>query len=136
MKTTILLIPALALGLAACSTASTSQIGATVDDEHVANPAGQNSFAVRFDPQNPGIPLWVRAVSGKNEEKVLLRIAYPDGTTWEYSADSSTGDKQTAAIVATQQAVAQLQAQTGQAVSKAAFDAILAGVKAALGVPG
>lgn len=132
----ILLILALAAGLAACADATTEQIGTRIDAEKTMTAPGSNSFRVVFDPDNPGIPSEVYATSFKDEENVELRIFYPDGTEWRYVADSSTGSKQTAAVVATQEAVSALQAETGQVLGPAAVEAIGSSVRAALGVPG
>lgn len=133
--TRYILVALLGLGLAACSTASTDDIGTRVSADGTETAPGSNAFRVVFDPNNPGIPAEVYATSFKDEENVRLSIRYPDGTTWEYTADSSTGSKQTAAIVATQEAVAALQAETGQAVAPAVQATILGSVRAALGIP-
>lgn len=132
----ILLVPALALSLAACAGATTEEDGTVIDAEKTSTAPGSNSFRVVFDPNNPGIPAEVYATSFKDEENVRLSIRYPDGTTWEYTADSSTGSKQTASIVATQEAVSALQAQTGQTLGPDIVAAIASSVRAALGVPG
>lgn len=124
-----------ALTLAACTNATTEQIGTRIDGEKTETAPGSNSFRVVFDPTNPGVPAEVYATSFKDEENVELRIFYPDGTEWRYSVDSSKGSEQTAAVVATQEAVAQIQGETGQAVAPAVRDSILGAVRAAMGLP-
>jgi len=129
------IIAAAALALAACTAANTEDIGTRIDGEKSVTPPGANSFRVVFDPENPGIPKSAYVTSAKDEENVQLRISYPDGTTWEYTADSSIGSKQTAAIVATQEVVAALQAETGQTIGPDIVQAVSASVRAALGLP-
>jgi len=135
MNRSFLLSAFLVLALGGCSTAGTGDIGTTIDPAGSQTPPGMTSFRVVFDQSNPGIPLTVYIADGQDKKEIALDILYPDGTKWSYRAVDVEGNKQTAAIVATQQAVAEVQAQTGQVLGQAAIDAIALAVNASLGLP-
>lgn len=136
---TLALATACAIALSACVSPSTDEIGATINADGIANPAGQNSFAVTFDPSTPGIPKTAYVASGKDEDNVALtiRYAYPDGTTseWSYAAEASKGSTQTAAITAALEAIAQQQGTTVEALAPDVIAGVQAIIEAALAVP-
>lgn len=129
----IVLAAALLGGLSACAGTTTGEVGTLIDSEKSVTPPGANSFRVVFDPSNPGIPASAYVTSAKDEEAVDLRISYPDGTEWRYTAETSKGSTQTAAIAAAQEAVARIQGQTVADLAPDITEAIRAAVLAALG---
>lgn len=128
-----ILVVALAGSLAACAGTTTEEIGTLIDGEKSLTPPGANSFRVVFDPSNPGVPASAYVTSAKDEDNVQLRIAYPNGTEWTYTAEASKGSTQTAAIAAAQEAVARIQGQTVADLAPSVIEAIRAAVLAALG---
>ena len=129
----IVIAAALAGSLAACAGTTTEEIGTLIDSEKSLTPPGANSFRVVFDPVNPGVPAAAYVTSAKDEDNVRLRIAYPDGTEWLYTAEVSKGSTQTAAIAAAQEAVARIQGQTVADLAPSVTETIRAAVLAALG---
>lgn len=120
------------LALVACESGRTSQIGTTIDKEQSSTAPGSNSFRITF--QESGIPHEAYVTSFKDEDDVMVRVTYPDGTEWLYKAGKSTGSTQTAAVLAVQQAVSAVQAQTGQVLGEAAIAAIQDAVLRSIGI--
>jgi len=129
----IVIAAALMASLAACAGTTTEEVGTLIDSEKSLTPPGANSFRVVFDPTNPGIPAAAYVTSAKDEDNVRLRIAYPDGTEWLYTAEVSKGSTQTAAIAAAQEAVARIQGQTVADLAPSVTETIRDAVLAALG---
>lgn len=132
-----LIILALAGLLGACQSVDTADIGADVTGERLANPAGQNTFSVTFDPNNPGSPIQAMAASGKDDDDVDLKIQYdqPDGSRilWHYQVAKSSGSQQSEALLIAAQAIAAIEAETAQSLGPGALSAALEAIQAALG---
>jgi hypothetical protein len=131
-----LVILAIAGLLGACQSVDTDDIGADVTGERLSNPAGQNTFSVTFDPNNPGVPLQAMAASGKDDDDVDLKIEYssPDGgrVVWHYQVAKSSGSKQAEALLIAAQAIAAIEAETAQSLGPGAFATLLEAIQAAL----
>lgn len=136
MKRLFMIIIAGAM-LSACARLDTGSHGSSITDAELANPAGQNSFSVTFAPN--GIPETVRISQGKDEQNVSLKTAYlyPDGTssTWEYAVGESKGSTQTTAIATATEAIAAIEAETGQKLGSGALDVLVPLLKTALAAP-
>ena len=131
-----IIILAIAGLLAACTTPTTGNIGASVDEGATANPPGQNTFSIKFDPGNPGVPSEVIAHQGKDEDKMAFSTTYtfPDGrsVTWQYGVEKSAGSQQTATIADALIKIAQAEAETVQAITPEVVKAIVDGLKIAV----
>lgn len=129
-----LAVTGFAVALSACAGATTKELGTTIDSEKTLTAPGSNSLHITF--QANGVPKDARIVSFKDEDNVTMKVTYPDGTEYLYTAEKSVGLDQTKARAAVQQAVADFQAQTAQKLGPDAIKALESTFLKALGLVG
>ena len=140
--TRIAFAAAMMASLAACSTASTDDIGSPVEPAALTNAPGMTSFGVGMNSET-GIPDSVIYSNAKDDTGSLIETIYEfDPATgnkvrvsYRYSIDSSKGSEQTQAVLAAVEAVADAQAETAQAIGPEALKAVVEGLRVGFGVP-
>lgn len=134
MPVRVFAILVFALALSACAGATTKELGSTINADGTLTAPGSNTLQVTFNEN--GVPRTAQVTSFKDEDNIMMRVRYPDGTEWLYTADKSTGIDQTKARTAVQQALAEYQATTAQKLGPDAIKALESTLLKALGLVG